>query len=381
LGGYDERFMGNRLLTSYIRREMTGPFVLALVVFLFVLFANRMLQLLQMVFSKGATLQYVASLLLTMMPSFLVYAIPMAFILSLLLAYGRMSADSELVAMRSSGMSLWALTRPAVGMGVFLGLLCMILSIWAVPWGRNQFAIELYRLASNQINVGLRESVFNPLGKDIILYADRVDKGELTGVMLSDNRQAVEPYQVFAEKGVLNTQEGSPILDLELENGRILGGSPVSDTARVVDFEKIQLHIDLREGIKGRNYVLFSEMSIAQLREDYRLRREKNASVIPVLLEIHKKFTLPVGCMIFPFLGIPLAMTNRRSGKTQGFVAALVIIAGYYMVLTMGQNAVRREQLPVPVGMWLANAVLALVASWYYVRTALARPLIPWGRE
>ncbi len=368
------------ILARYIRREMAGSFLLSLSVFLFALFANRMLQLLELVFAKGATLKYAAGLLLTMLPAFLVYAMPMSFILALLLAYGRMSADSEIVALRASGVGLWAITRPAFELAVVIAAVSMLLATWAVPWGRHEFSLELYKLASNQVNVGLREAVFNPLGKGLVLYADRVEKGELSGVMLSDARKEKETYQIFAHRGRLHADEGSPILDLDLYDGRILGSSPTTDTVRAVDFERVRLHIDLREGIRARNYYVVNEMTPAQLREELQRRREQKKPLTPVLMEMHKRFTLPIGVLIFPFLGIPLAMTNRRSGRTQGFLTALIVIAGYYMLFTAGQNAAKREQVPVELGLWGANFLLASVAAWFYARTARDRTLFPWRR-
>lgn len=370
-------FRMERILPRYIRREMLGPFFLGLAVFMFVLFTNRLVRLLELVFTKGGTLKYVFNLMLTLMPSFLVYAIPMAFILAILLGYGRLSADSEITAMRASGNGLWKLTQPAFELGAFLALVCIILSIWALPWGRHQFAIEVYKLASNQISIGLQERVFNNLGTGLMLYADQVDKGKLSGVLLSDTRNADTTVQVFAEKGVLRATEGEPILDLDLTQGRLVSGGPVTDAARVVDFERLALHLDLRAGLSTRSYYLISEMNLEQLRAELSERRAKGEKLTPVWLEIYKKFSIPLGCLLFPFLGVPLAMTNRRSGRSQGFVTALVVMVGYYMLLTVGQSAASKGALSPFLGAWLADIVLAAVGAWFFWRTAADKPLLP----
>ncbi len=366
-----------RILSSYIRREMLGPFLLGLAVFLFVLFTNKMVRLLELVFTKGGTIGYVGKLMLTLLPSFLVYAIPMAFIMAILLGYGRLSADSELIAMRANGMGMWKLTKPAFELGVFLCLFCIALSIWALPWGRHQFAIELYKLASNQISIGLQERVFNNLGTGIMLYADEVNKGQLKGVLLSDTRNENSSVQVFAESGLLRTNQGEPILDLDLVRGRLISGAPITDSAKVVDFDRFQLHLDLRAGLSTRNYYTMAEMNLNQLRDELKLRRKTKEKLTPVWLEIYKKFTLPIGCIIFPFLGVPLAMTNRRSGRSQGFVTSLLVMTGYYMLLTAGQSAASKGGLSPAIGAWLADIVLAMVAAWFYWRMSTEQPLFP----
>ncbi len=358
---------------------MAAPFAMALGVFLFGLFANRLVRILQLVFAKGATLKYAGSLMLTLLPAFLVYAIPMAFILAILLAYGRLSSDSEIVAMRASGVGLWALTRPAFEAGVLLAAFTMILSIWAVPWGKHQFAVEVFKLASNQINVGIEERVFNTLGDGVMLYADRVDQGKLSGVLLSDTRSETEHVEIFAESGELRTREGEAVLELDLHRGRLLSGNAVSDTTRAIDFERFRLRLDLSEQVGSRTWYNINEMNLSQLKEE--LKQERTQSDVrrqrSVLLEIHKNFTLPVGCLLFPFLGIPLAMTNRRSGKTQGFVTALVVIVGYYMLMTTGQNAAKNGRVPVWVGAWSANFVLLIVSGWFYGRMSAGKSLLP----
>lgn len=370
-----------RILPRYIRRELAGPFAIAVGVFLFALFANRLVRILQTVFAKGGSLEYAGSLMLTLLPTFLVYAVPMAFIIAIMLGYGRLSADSEITALRASGVSLWRLTRPAFEVGIVLCLLTMMLSIWAVPWGKHQFAFELYRLASNQINIGVQERVFNQIGENLVLYADEVREGNLTGVMLSDNRSPDKAVQVFAERGKLIPQENDPVLHFDLSNGRLIAGEALDDTARIVDFERFQLRLDLMDQAQGRSWYAFHERNLTQLFEGLRAHAGNRGNEIRLWLEIHKKFTLPVGCLIFPFLGIPLAMTNRRAGKTQGFLTALAVIVGYYVLITVGQNMAKQEQLPVWLGSWLANIVLLLVSAWFYWRMSSAKPLLPQVRR
>jgi lipopolysaccharide export LptBFGC system permease protein LptF len=118
-------------------------------------------------------------------------------------------------------------------------------------------------------------------------------------------------------------------------------------------------------------------MNLAQLLDELRLRRKTREKLTPVWLEIYKKFTLPAGCIIFPFLGVPLAMTNRRSGRSQGFVTALLVITGYYMLLTAGQSAASKGGLPPAAGAWLADIVLALLSGWFYWRMSAEKPLLP----
>ena len=370
-----------RILPRYIRRELAGPFLIAVGVFLFALFANRLVRILQTVFAQGGSLEYAASLMLTLLPTFLVYAIPMAFIIAILLGYGRMSADSEITALRAGGVSLWRITRPAFEVGIVLGLITMMLSIWAVPWGKHQFAFELYRLASNQINVGVQERVFNSIGEGLVLYADEVNEGNLKGVMLSDTRSPDEQIQVFAEHGKLVPQEGDPVLHFDLSHGRMVTGSPQDETARVVDFVRFQLRLDLEDQVTRRGWYALQEQNLTQLLRQVEVSSPGSDLYIRAWLEIHKNFTLPVGCLIFPFLGIPLAMTNRRAGKTQGFLTALIVIVGYYMLITVGQNAAKQEQVPIWLGAWMANIVLAGVSIWFYVRMSAGKPLMPQGRR
>ena len=128
-----------RILSLYIIREIAALFLLGIMVFTLILLMGRLIKLTDLVISRGVPLADVSRMILYLMPSFLVFTIPMAFLLAVLLAFGRLSADNEITVMKAGGISLMQLMPPVVFCGVCAAMLTLAASTVGVPWGNSAF--------------------------------------------------------------------------------------------------------------------------------------------------------------------------------------------------------------------------------------------------
>src|SRR5262252_8667877 len=136
-----------KILHRYIFREVLTPFSLGLGVFTFVLLIARLLKLIELVVNRGLPVGQILRLLAYLMPAFLELTVPMAMLLAILIAFGRLSADSEMTAMRSSGLSLYQLVPPVAVFVALTTLATAALSIWVRPWGNRSLRDALFDIA------------------------------------------------------------------------------------------------------------------------------------------------------------------------------------------------------------------------------------------
>ncbi|MHB8713649.1 MAG: LptF/LptG family permease, partial [Trichloromonadaceae bacterium] len=232
--------MSTTRIHRYIAREIAVPALLGLLIFTFVLLMGRILKLVELVVNKGVPLGEILQLFAYLMPAFLVITLPLAFLLGVLLGFGRLSADNEVVALRASGIPIYGMLRPVLLLAVVCSLITGWLTLYGEPAGQNAFRDQVFEIASSRANVGILPRVFNDEFDGLVLYAGDVDErqGEMRGVFISDERIGATPAVILASQGRVISDQEQRILTLRLENGTI-HRRPVdkkADTYQVIGF-------------------------------------------------------------------------------------------------------------------------------------------------
>lgn len=368
--------MKTKIINLYIFKEILTFFFLGLGIFTFVLLIGNILKLMEMIISKGIGLSDVTRLFLYMLPYLLVFTIPMAFLLALLLTFGRLSSESELIAFRASGLSLYQLAAPAAVLAVVTFLLTAFLSLFALPWGNISFKKELFHLARTRAEAGIKEGVFNDDFAGLILYVqNRSDEaGKMEGIFLSDTRELDTPNTVFAREGYLRSDPKSYTLILHLIDGSVHRISRDLLSYQMIDFGDYQLQLTLGTGQKGgkkRN----QEMTLSELRKVTEGLKQKKKNFYRPLMEFHKRFSLPFACLVFALLGVPLGIQSPRSGRSRSFSVSLVLLLVYYLFLVGGKSLGEKGALPPFLAMWTGNIVFTAFGLILFYRVANERPL------
>jgi len=139
----------SKILNRYIAREITIPFLLGLSIFTFIMLMDRLLKLTELVINKGVKLVEIVKLIIYILPSFFTVTIPMAFLLAVLLAFGRLSSDEEITAAKSSGISLIQMMPPVFMLSLIAFAATLFLSVYALPWGNHSFKTGIYDIVNN----------------------------------------------------------------------------------------------------------------------------------------------------------------------------------------------------------------------------------------
>ena len=373
--------MSTTRIHRYIAREIAVPTLLGLLIFTFVLLMGRILKLVELVVNKGVPLGEILQLFAYLMPAFLVITLPLAFLLGVLLGFGRLSADNEVVALRASGIPIYGMLRPVLLLAVVCSLITGWLTLYGEPAGQNAFRDQVFEIASSRANVGILPRVFNDEFDGLVLYAGDVDErqGEMRGVFISDERIGATPAVILASQGRVISDQEQRILTLRLENGTI-HRRPVdkkADTYQVIGFTTYDINLNMGQQLgdgssrqkKLREFPLpelWAKLQNAQTAEERR----------PLTVELHKRFALPLAPIVFALVGVPLGIRSQRSGKGGGFAIALAIFMAYYICATFAETLALESGFPPLLTLWAPN-LLFLTAGLVLLQRAARERSFP----
>ncbi|MDR3579998.1 MAG: LPS export ABC transporter permease LptF [Oryzomonas sp.] len=358
-----------RILTLYIIREIASLFMLGIVVFTLILLMGRLIKLTDLVISRGVPMADISRMILYLMPSFLVFTIPMAFLLAVLLAFGRLSADNEITVMKSGGLSLVQIMPPVVLCAMVAVLLTLAASTIGVPWGNTAFKRISFEMLKQNVAATIREKVFWDEIPNIILYTDHYDeqKQTLKGVIIQDSRNPERPMTIFAAAGNVGCTPNQQDICLVLNNGSIHTAGKGGEY-RLVNFGEYVLTVagPGKEGGIGRNEL---DMGIGELRQQINAPATPKATRLKMRAELQSRFAFPFASLVFAVVAVPLGIQNRRSGKSAGFSVSIGILLTYYVLLSLLRTLAERGTLPAGLALWLPNMIF-LAAGWYFLRMA-----------
>lgn len=353
--------MSSSRIRRYILLETFIPALLALGVFTFVLLMGRMLRLVEMVVNKGMPLVEIAQLFIFLLPSFLVITLPLSFLLGILLGLGRLSADGEIIALKSSGVGLYGLLKPILFLGLIVSAATALLTLYAEPAGNTAFRSKVFQIATSHAGVSIQPQVFNDDFDGLVLYADDIDerRGVMQGLFISDERTGDVPATIIASRGRLITDASALTMVLRLEEGSIhRRPDQERETYQTIHFSIYDISLDLGARLaatEGRQRKA-KELTLAELREA-RSTAETPTQRNTLTADLHRRFVLPLAPFLFALVGVPLGVQNQRSGKGGGFAIGLVVFLAYYLMFSFAETmAIEGGFPPVPV-LWLPTVV------------------------
>jgi lipopolysaccharide export system permease protein len=358
-----------RILSLYIVREIASLFLLGIMVFTLILLMGRLIKLTDLVISRGVPLADVSRMIMYLMPSFLVFTIPMAFLLAVLLAFGRLSADNEITVMKAGGISLMQLMPPVVFCGLCAALLTLAASTVGVPWGNSAFKSLSFSVLKQNVTATIREKVFWDDIPNIVMYTEHYDEEQhtLKGVLIHDGRDPGRPLTIFAADGVIGGGPNPHDIRLLLTDGSIHAVG-TAEEYRLVHFGEYTMTIGGQgqgAGL-GRNEL---DMTVNELRRQIDNPATTNAVRLKSQSELHSRFAFPFASLVFAVVAVPLGMQNRRSGKSAGFSTSIGILLAYYVVQSLLRTLAEKGSLPPVLALWLPNMIF-LGLGWYLLRMA-----------
>ena len=371
----------HRIVSGYVAREMAGPFLLGLVVFTAVLLMHRIMALMDLIINQGVGTLTVLSLVVYLLPSFLVLTIPTALLLAILITLGKLSGDAELIAMKASGISLYQLLPPFALYSIIGFALTAALTLNLMPRGNHAFRDQVVTIARTHTEAMLQEGVFNDAVDGLMVYLERFDRERqrVQGVVVSDRRDPREHMLVVAREAIIRSGLEGGVLRFELFDGSVHRNLLHDGTYQYALFKNYEMTLPLNLAQDDQRRVRREELELAEL---YRLRAETQAagqSTARIGIEIHRRFAFPFACVVLSLIGVPLGVSWRRGGRSYGFVASIILVFSYYLLMTFGESLAKSGAVSAWLGMWLPNILFALLGA-YLLRLVGRDQPVPWDR-
>ncbi|MFB2983798.1 LptF/LptG family permease [Microseira sp. BLCC-F43] len=371
---------GVSVMDRYIVSELFGPFLFGVGAFSSLGIAiGSVFYLVRRVTESGLPMAIATKVSLLQMPYYVFFALPMGMLLAALIAYSRLSSDSELIALRSCGVSIYRLLVPAIVMSLIVTAIAFTLNEFVVP-AANYEARQTLDSALKEDRSDFEESnIIYPEFRDIkqpdgnkanvltrLFYAEQFDGQEMKGLTILDRSQSGLNQIVTSEKAKWNPVENT----WDFFNGTIYVVSPDSSYRSILRFDHHQLQLpraplDLAE--KGRE---FQEMNLIQAQEELQLLRPSGnkRKIRKLVIRIHQKIALPFACVVFGLVGSALGIRPQRTNKATGFGISVLVIFAYYLLMSMGDALGLSGVMPPELAAWLPNLFGVGVGIWLLFR-------------
>jgi len=352
-----------RTLDRYIVRGILIPFGIALVVLTFVLIVPFIIDLSEQLIAKGVSWPIVLRLMVTLLPATLGLTIPMALLVGVLVAFGRLSTDREIVVMMACGVSPYRMLRPVVLLAMLAAAANLWVMIEAIPDANQTHREITLQIVTDRAEGQVRAREFFTDFPDTVLYVNEIPAtGGWLDVLAADIKNAQAPIIYTARRGRMVVNREKKTIEMVLEDGarhKTQAADPaVYETVR---FDQLIVSLD-PESVFPRTGLARGEkeMTIAELRaviED--LKKQNLPFHTPVML-IQQKFSIPVACFVFTLVGVGLGVSNRKDGRMASFVLGIAVIFVYYVVMFTSQAMTKGALIPAQLAMWVPNIVLGI---------------------
>jgi len=371
-----------KIISRYIFKEIAFPFIIILFVLTFVLLMGKTLQIMDLMVNKGISAFTISKLVVFLLPSFMMFTIPIALLIAILIGMGRLSSDNEITVLKASGISLSQLYLPVAVASLITFVFTIIISYFLVP--QSNFATKrlLFDIAQQNASIGIKEKIFNADFKGIILYAEKIPlEGDyMEGVIVSDNRIVNETNTTIAKKAFLVSDPQSFTVKLRLENGSTHTVSPDLKNYRKIDFKTYDINLDMTDSIASASETAKSstDMTMSELLSKMKKPGIDDAMFRELAIEVHKKFSIPLSCIFFGILALPLGIKSHRAVKSRGFAVGIIIVSLYYLLRIGGEGLVETGRLTPEIGVWTPNLVFAVLGIYMFYRAY--HEISPWHR-
>jgi lipopolysaccharide export system permease protein len=353
-------------------RQLVGPFVFFLLALTGVIWLSQSLRFVDMIVNKGLSAGYFLYLSTMVLPSVLAIILPTAIFAAVLYTFHRLSADSEIIVMRSAGLGNWPIAKPAIYCALFFTLLGYGLTLYLMPLGQRALKDVKMTLRTDLSYVLLQEGRFNTIGRRLTVYVrERRSGGELYGMLVHDSRDKKKPATMLAERGALVRTEAGP--RFVLVNGNRQQVDLSKGQLSLLQFDRYTL--DLTQFIK-KSSERWLEPGERYLHELFYHDNTKTdlANAGSLWAEAHDRLTAPFYALAFVMIGLAATLSGKfsRRGRTWRLVVAIAVVLAV-RALGLGLVSITAKVPELAVLIYLNILVAIIGAGAFLLKGQLSR--------
>jgi LPS export ABC transporter permease LptG/LPS export ABC transporter permease LptF len=358
-------------LNRYIFREILTPGLIALVALTFVVFSREVGKLLETIFLHKPALADILPVVAVMFPAVLAVTIPMGVLVGILTGFSRLSSDSEAIALRACGISMWRILRPVLAFGILAMSATLVLTTWAAPATRAHLRTLQAELVRKYPPFAMLPKIFlESPSSSLLLYGNETDRllrgYQMRGILIVDTTDPDTPVVTLAESGTIALDDMNQKIQLTLFNSRrhevTLQTTPESKCKsapcyKIAGSPKSQdLALPFPSPATPET-VPIDEVSTRELWE----RIQSGKVTLAERAAFHQRFALPFACIAFALMALPLGVSTSRGGRSMGLVLSLFLMFAYFLAQIGLARATTSAGFSPILGAWLPNAVFTIL--------------------
>jgi len=348
-----------RILDRYIVREVFRHALLGLAVFTFVFFVPQLVRLMELFVRHSGSGAQILELFLCIFPGVFTFTLPMAVLIGVLLGLGRMSADSEIIALTALGIGRRRILLPVGVLALAGGLVTLCMTLWLGPLAVHKYRTLESDLIASQISFAVQPRVFDERFPKLVLYVNDVSASgtQWHGVFLAEAGGENGSQLTLAENAIVIAEPKEGKLELHLKGGTTHEFSREDpDRYSVTAFGQSDWPIEVNGLVAAQPRQLSNpERSLRAL------AGTSDAGWREARVELHRRLAFPAACLVFALIAVPLGAQPRRGGRAAGSLIAVILIASYYLLTIIGAGLARQGTLSPAAGIWGANILLAIL--------------------
>jgi lipopolysaccharide export system permease protein len=369
-----------KLLARYLLKELVIPLCVWVAFLFLLLFVMQFLRGTDVLLGSAVTLGDLGRLLLYLAPHFLMMALPIAFLLAILLGLGRLAEDRELTALQALGIGPAQLLAGPLAIGAVLAGLMVLITSTVEPWGLTGVKEFVAEIIKKNVVGDVKSGVFYEDLSNLTLYAEKVegeDRG-WTNVLLHDDRERSAPLLMLARQGQVNTNVAGQVLTLVLADGEAHRANRGSENYSVITFQKGEIAVGV-EGSMGRRNRFRSpkeELTPSELLQAAEEAERTGGDPRSFLMALHNRLGNALAPLSFALLGTPLAIGRRQGGRAWGYLLTLGGYVLFYLLMRFFEQLGQQGKMPVLLAGQLANILFCtagLVAMYRVSRSGTVR--------
>ncbi len=359
-----------KLLDSYLVKEILFPFIFGIAAFTSIIAGSSLIfQLVSKAVKYGFSVSSTIQLFVYKLPAVISLTLPMAILLATILVIGRLSADLEIIALRSAGVSVFRILVPILSIGLIVSLVNIIFNEIVVPQANYNSEILLNNLQNT--NVSIKENInltqFDDNGMPLrIINVREVESETLKDITIAEYDEGRLTRVIRSEYGNWDSTVGwvfnNGVMHVLLENS--------SQELMIINFEKeiINLSLDLLD-FKERKKS-YSEMNGQELLTYIKKEKLLGKDINEMLIQYYLKFALPFACLIFTMIGAAVSFQPHRRSSAMGMGLSIIIILTYYIIYSLGLALGINNVIPPILAAWTPNIIIGMISVYLLNKVA-----------
>jgi len=355
-----------KIIDRYILKEIATAFVGVLLLLTVILSLGKITQSVEMILGRGVDVFDIIKLILILLPASLQFTIPIALLIAVLMGIGRLSSDNELTILKTSGLSFFRVSLPVLGFSVFVVFFAFLTTFLIIPQSSFQAKHLVFEILKKQASLGVEEGRFSDSWKGVLVYVSKIKPftGEMENIFISDKRMAKEPAIVVAKRAALISDDKKMKVMLHLFNGSLYMADDASSYYRRIDFSSYTVALDVgkkvNEIVKSSTDMTFNELlsNIAQTPDGPKKQE--------MLIELNKKITIPLSCLGFCLIALPLGIRSQRAAHSRGFVLGFTLALIYTLFNIGGEALAETGKISPAVSAWVPLLAFCSVGGLLY---------------